>query len=120
VKFLVDENVPGRIVKIILQRYPGSISVAVDSRFRGCRDDALHGFLLGNPYSLLTFDADFANILRFPPGGTKGIVVVRPKGMTVDASKERVLPFLSAATDKSLTGSLTIITRKSIRTKYPK
>jgi hypothetical protein len=120
VKFLVDENVPGRIVNVILQRYPGSISVAMDTRFRGGPDDVLYGFLLGNPYSFLTFDADFANILRFPPAGTKGIVVVRPKGMTVDASKERVLPFLSAATGKSLADSLTIITKKSIRTKSPK
>jgi hypothetical protein len=120
VKFLVDENVPGRIVKVLLHRYPGSISVAVDSRFHGCPDDVLYGFLLVNPYSFFTFDADFANILRFPPGGTKGIVVVRPKGMTVDASKERVFFFFSAATDKLLPGSLTIITKKSIRTKFPK
>lgn len=119
-KFLVDENVPGRIVKILLHRYPGSISVAGDSRFSGSPDDAIYGFLLGNSYSFLTFDADFSNILRFPSGGTKGIVVVRPKGMTVDASKERILSFLSGATDKSLTDSLTIITKKGIRTKIPK
>lgn len=119
-KFLVDENVPGRIVKILLHLYPGSISAAGDSRFSGSADDVLYGFLLGNPYSFLTFDADFANILRFPPGETKGIVVVRPKGMTLDESKERVIPFLSAATDKSLAGSITIITKKRIRTKVLK
>lgn len=119
-RFLVDENIPGSIARTILGRYPGLISVAVNPRFQGLSDDELFGFLRRNPYSFLTFDADFSNILRFPPAKTKGIVVVRPKGMNIDASKERFLSFLSAVNDKSLSGSLVVITKKSIRTKRAK
>lgn len=119
-KFLVDENVPRRIVRAILDRYPGSISVAENPGFQGHSDDVLYGFLRGNPYSFLTFDADFTNILRFPPARTKGIVVVRPKGMNIDASEERLLSCLSAVSDKSLSGSLVVITKKTIRTRLAK
>ncbi len=119
-KFLIDENIPRRIARFLHEHYPGSISAAEDSRFQGRGDDVLYKYLRGRSFVLVSFDSDFSNILRFPPSGTNGIIVVRPKGMNVTATTEKLSAFLSSLTSGLPKGSLTIITKKTVRTKLLK
>ena len=119
-KFLIDENVPRRIARSLHEQYPGSIYAAEDSRFQGRGDDVLFKFLRGSSFVLVSFDSDFSNILRFPPSGTSGIIVVKPKGMNVTATIEKLSAFLSSLTSGLPKGSLTIITKKTVRTKLSK
>ena len=44
----------------------------------GSDDDAIYAACQTAGRTLITLDLDFANPLRFPPGDTEGIIVVRP------------------------------------------
>ena len=64
---------------------------------------------------LVTLDADFANVLRYPPAGTPGVVRLRLHPATeeaIDAMLRNAIPRLA---DVSLSGKLVVVGERKIR-----
>lgn len=64
---------------------------------------------------LVTLDGDFANLLRYPPAGTPGIVRLRihpPTEIAIDAALRFMISLLSQT---NLAGKLAVIDERRIR-----
>jgi hypothetical protein len=118
VRLFLDENIPPVVARRLLTLFPGSIHALSDDRFRGYKNGSIYKFLVAHPTHLMvTLDLHFANRLRYPPGPTGGIVVIRMKGMTVSTAYRRLLMILSSRT--TLKGRLSILSRRKVRTPEP-
>jgi predicted nuclease of predicted toxin-antitoxin system len=114
-KIFVDDNIPRRTALKILQRHPGSMYALEHPRFRTMADAEIFRFVVEKRYVLLTHDKDFSNILKFPPGGTPGIIVVREDGLKEATMRRRLFLFLESTNLRALQGMLTVFSARSIR-----
>ncbi len=114
-KFFVDVNIPRRTARKVLLRYPGSIFAMEHARFQTMDDAEIYRFVIANRYVLLTHDMDFSNILKYPPNGTLGIIVVREDGLKEATMRRRFFLYIESATSRTLQGVLTVFSAKSIR-----
>ena len=64
---------------------------------------------------LVTLDADFANILRFPPAGTPGVIRLKIHPPTEEAIRELLHKTLRALKDPPLAGCLAVSQGNIIR-----
>ena len=72
-KLLLDENLSPRHSALL--RGLGYDAIAVtEAGSSGEPDDKVRGFAIEHGRVLVTLDADFGNILRFPTAGTPGVI----------------------------------------------
>ena len=64
---------------------------------------------------LVTLDGDFANILRYPPGDTPGIVRLRLHPPTEEAIDAALQFTVSRLAQMSLDGKLVVVDERRIR-----
>jgi predicted nuclease of predicted toxin-antitoxin system len=64
---------------------------------------------------LLTLDADFANVLRYPPEATPGVVRLRLHPATEDAIDEMLKNAIPRLADASIRGKLVVVDERRIR-----
>ncbi len=76
IKVKLDENFPPSCVALFTAAGFDSSSV-FHQRMSGSDDDNLYRVCIKEERILITFDLDFANIIRYPSQNTKGIVVYR-------------------------------------------
>ncbi|MBI5486248.1 MAG: hypothetical protein HY905_02830 [Deltaproteobacteria bacterium] len=69
--------------------------------------------------TLVSLDLDFANPLRFPPGGTAGIVVVRVPRPLLSLIEETLRAALPRLRQETLAGRLWIVEPGRIRLYEP-
>lgn len=68
-KLLFDQNISFRIVRQIIEKFPGSNQVK-QLGLEGFSDKAIWQYARQNDFAIVTFDADFydlANLYGFPP-----------------------------------------------------
>src|SRR5262245_46914342 len=73
-------------------------------RLGGSADEVIYEACQADGRTLITLDLDFANPLRFPPGSTEGIVVVRPPRPLLPAIRATLLSALGELKSRPLTG----------------
>ena len=81
----------------------------------GASDTTVRLFAMSEGRVLITMDADFGNVLRYPAVGTPGVVWLRlhpPTEAGIVAAVDRVLERLGAA---SLAGKLVVVDEDKIR-----
>src|ERR1035438_5012356 len=72
-------------------RDQGHDAIAVtEADLSGEPDSKVRAFAIESGRVLLTLDADFANILRFPPAGTPGVIRLKIHPPTEEAIRERI------------------------------
>ena len=75
-KFKLDENL-GLVAAQILREPGHDVSIVIDQKLQGAVDQTVYDVCLREQRCLVTLDLDFANVLRFSPEPTAGIVVQR-------------------------------------------
>jgi predicted nuclease of predicted toxin-antitoxin system len=81
----------------------------------GATDNDVRQFSIENDRVLVTLDADFANVIRFPPESTPGVVRLRihpPSEAAIREALRRVLLLLS---NTDLRGRLAVVDQRKIR-----
>ena len=68
----------------------------------------LRAFAIESGRVLLTLDADFANILRFPPASTPGVIRLKIHPPTEEAIREQIHRTLEVLKDTPLVGCLAV------------
>lgn len=72
----LDENLDARLVQPLPQA-GHDVTTVPEQGLRGAADTALFDVCTSEGYVLVTLDLDFANVLRFPPERSPGLVVLR-------------------------------------------
>ena len=75
-KLKLDENIDARLARLL--RGAGHDAATVrEQDLHGTDDIDLYQICISENRALVTLDLDFSNILRYPPEGTLGLVVLR-------------------------------------------
>ena len=113
-KLLLDENLSPLHAQTLRELGHDAVSVT-ECGLSGADDSAVRTFAIENGRILVTLDADFANVLRYPPSGSLGVIRLRihpPTEAGVDALLRSAIPKLAQI---DLDGKLAIADNKRIR-----
>ncbi len=114
-KFKLDENFGSRTQELF-RAVGHSVDTVRDEALQGCSDRQLFESCRREARCLVTMDLDFADVVRFPPAESGGLVVVRPpRNLTLSTLEGLIQQFLSALTQISLEGQLWIVEPGRIR-----
>lgn len=113
-KLLLDENLSTAQAEILRARGLNAVGV-VEEGLGGRTDEEIRRHAIETGRILLTLDADFANILRFPPAGTPGVIRLKLHPPTETAITEALERGLSQLHSMELAGKLVVIDRNKIR-----
>lgn len=106
-KLFLDENLSPKHAIALREQGYDAISVT-EAGLSGEPDIKVRGFAIESGRVLITLDSDFADILRFPPVGTPGVIRLKIHPPAEDAIRERILRTLEVLKDTSLAGCLAV------------
>ena len=114
-KFKLDENFGARTTDIFVQAGHDVHTVRQEG-FEGATDEFIFKQCCNEERCLVTLDLDFANVLRFPPDRSSGIVVIRvPRNPSLPLLQELVRMFLRTLEQTSISKNLWIVETGRIR-----
>jgi predicted nuclease of predicted toxin-antitoxin system len=76
VKLLLDENLSPLHARTLRELGHDAVS-AVERGLSGADDSVVRAFASESSRILITLDADFANVLRYPPSSSPGVIRLR-------------------------------------------
>lgn len=76
-RFRLDKN-RGRRTQSLIRRAGHDVETVWQESLQRAPDQDLYDICRAERRCLVTLDLDFADVVRFPPDGTGGIVVIRP------------------------------------------
>lgn len=114
-RFKLDENL-GTQTQQLFRDAGHDVMTVWEESLRGSTDQTIHDVCCREHRCLITFDLDFANVMRFPPAQTAGIVVLRlPKNPNPALLAHLVRQFLQALKQESVSSQLWIVEMGRIR-----
>jgi len=118
-KIKLDENFPPGSVTIFKKAKIDAASV-LEQRLSSSPDDNLYKVCIREKRTMVTFDLDFANIIRFPSQNTPGIIVCRLRKKT-SLAEIKILcnTVVSLIASNDLEGKLFIVEHHRIRIRKP-
>lgn len=115
----LDENL-GRRGARLLEDAGFDMATVAGQGLCSTSDEALIEVCRVEGRTLISLDMDFANILRFPPARSAGVVVLRlPEPLTLAVIEDALERFAIAASGIDLSGKLWIIDARRIREYTP-
>ncbi|MDP2896414.1 MAG: DUF5615 family PIN-like protein [bacterium] len=113
--FKLDENLGARTQQLFLAA-GHEVQTVRDQGLGGCSDEHLYEVCRAEQRCLVTLDLDFADITRFPPTQSKGIVVIRvPRNPNFALLEQLVRQFLQAISQMSVEKKLWVVEAGRIR-----
>ena len=112
--FLLDENLSHRHA-VGLRANGHDAVAAVELSLGGAGDAAVRSAVVKSGRVLVTLDADFGNIVRYPSQGTPGVIWLRlhpPSETKIEQALDRCLTKLGK---EDLTGKLVVVDEDKIR-----
>jgi predicted nuclease of predicted toxin-antitoxin system len=119
VRLKLDENLDVRLAPLLAEA-GHDVDTARNEGLSGRPDDAIYQACLRSARALITLDLDFSNPLRFPPGETEGIVVLRPGRPILPSLRAVLLSVLPELHAGALRGLLWIVEPGRIRVHHPR
>jgi len=104
----LDENVDTRLATF-LKRAGHDTNTVQEQGLRGAEDEALYEVCKVEGRILVSLDLGFSNIIRFPPKGTPGFVVLRGPNQLFHTMRILVETLIDALTKESPAGRLWIV-----------
>jgi predicted nuclease of predicted toxin-antitoxin system len=114
VKFLLDENLSPLHAQTLRGLGHDAISVAALG-LSGADDPAVRAAAIEGGRILVTLDGDFANVLRYPPAGTPGVLRFRLHPATEEAIDAALRWAVTRLAETRLDGKLVVADDKRIR-----
>ncbi len=113
-RFLFDENLSLKVCAALRDKGFAVVGVA-ELGMAGAPDPVVWELAKREGRVLVTLDADFAHLLRFPPEGTPGIIRLRVHPAIDFLILEQLEASLPVLLDHSLAGCLAVVERGNIR-----
>ena len=113
-KFLSDENIKRRLVKLLIEA--GHSVKLVE---KGTKNSSLFILAKKEERILLTADTDFSNTALYPPKNSAGIIVLRIFPPTLENQRKSLFKLLSRVKEEEFSGKLIEVWKEGfkIRTK---
>jgi predicted nuclease of predicted toxin-antitoxin system len=114
VKLLLDENLsPQHACEL---RTEGHDAVAVvEVGLSGATDEQVLRFAVEDGRAIVTLDADFANVVRFPPAQTLGVVRLKVHPATEERIRQAIRRALLFLQNIDITRRLAVVEEDKIR-----
>ena len=113
-KLLLDENLSQQ--HALELKMEGHDAVAVrEVGLSGASDGEVLRFAVENGRVLVTLDADFANVMRFPPERTLGVIRLKVHPATEERIRQAVRRALLFHRNIDMTGRLAVVDDDKIR-----
>jgi predicted nuclease of predicted toxin-antitoxin system len=103
VKLLLDENL-SQLDSVHLRQQGYDAVAVIEAGLSGASDDRVRAYAIESGSVLVTLDADFGNILRFPPAATPGVIRLKIHPPTEEVIREQIQKVLRVLKDTSLEG----------------
>ena len=116
-KLKLDENLDERLM-IVIAAAGHDVSSVRAQNLRGEADERLFDICKKELRAMVTLDLDFSNVLRFPPKGGPGIIVLRGKNHLLTTMRVLVDSLIIALESHSPEGRLWIIEPGRLRIHY--
>jgi predicted nuclease of predicted toxin-antitoxin system len=114
VKLFLDENIsPKHATELRAEGH--DVLAVLDVSLSGATDERIRQFSIETGRILVTLDADFANVIRFPPRKTPGVVRLRIQTPTETAIREALQRVLLLLQNTDLSGRLAVVDPQKIR-----
>jgi predicted nuclease of predicted toxin-antitoxin system len=114
-KFKLDENF-GTRTQHVFRDAGHNVQTVREESLEGATDQRLYQVCCEEQRCLITLDLDFADVIRFPPQETGGIVVIRvPRNPTLALLERLVRQFLESLNRMSVEKKLWIVEVGRIR-----
>jgi len=117
-RFKLDENLSTHLVTLLAEGGSDVETVAGEG-LSGQPDHDIFEVCCSEGRTLVTLDLDFSNPIRFPPGETEGIVVLRPPRPVLSLIRITLESALPVLRSKPLRGKLWIVEPGRIRVYDP-
>lgn len=118
-KIKLDENFPPDFVSLFQTNLIDASSVH-HQNISGSQDNYVFKICKEESRVLVTFDLDFANILRYPADDTAGIIVCRlRKKINLDYIRELSIMLVKVISEHELSGKLFIVEDNKVRIRNP-
>ena len=118
-KLKLDENFPPTCVTVFRQNNIDASSV-FEQNMCGSADENVFDVCIEEERAIVTFDLDFANIIRYPSNKAHGIIIVRSKKkMSLDEINNICIRLVNLILYNDLTGKLFILEDTKIRVRNP-
>jgi predicted nuclease of predicted toxin-antitoxin system len=110
----IDENLPDVVSKLL--QYAGhDAATAREEGLAGAPDDTLLATAKSEGRVLVTLDHDFANVRRYDPAGTAGIIVLRLRDQTLPMIRRAVVRLADLLAREATAGRLWILDESRLR-----
>jgi predicted nuclease of predicted toxin-antitoxin system len=116
--FKLDENLPESLVAD-LKAAGHDATTAFQEHLGGTEDPTLAGHAAQEGRVLASFDLDFADIRRYPPGTHPGIVVFRLRSQDIASCHAAFARLLANVAEADFAGNLIIVEDRRIRIRRP-
>jgi predicted nuclease of predicted toxin-antitoxin system len=114
-KFKLDENFGVRTQRLFRESNH-DVETVRDENLQSAPDERLYSTCCLEQRCLVTLDLDFADVTRFPPKATGGIVVIRvPRNPSLTLLEDLIRQLLRFAIDRSVVGQLWIVEPGRVR-----
>ena len=114
-KFKLDENF-GTRTQELFRSLGHDVETVRSQKLQGCSDQNLYEVCCTENRCLVTLDLDFADVVRFPPSQSSGIVVIRvPHNPSLALLEQMARQFLRTAAQFKLESRLLIVEVGRIR-----
>jgi predicted nuclease of predicted toxin-antitoxin system len=114
VRFLLDENLSPLHVETVRELGHDAVSV-VELGLSGADDLDVRTAAMEQQRILLTLDADFANVVRYPPSATPGIVRLRLDPAVEEEIDRMLRDAIPRLAEVDLGGKLAVVDQRRIR-----
>lgn len=110
----LDENMPDSAIEI-LRSSGHDVELARDEDLAGADDQALLAAASSEGRVLITLDTDFADVVRHPPAGTAGVVVLRPHDQSIGLVTQIISLLGHFLKEEIVAGKLWVIDESRLR-----
>jgi len=113
-RFKLDENVPRRVAELLRGKGFDADTV-LDEGLRSSPDEDVLAAACNDRRTLLTLDLDFADLRKYSPAATCGIVVLRPAASELATVLDLVTELLGQLPGRDPRGKLWIVESGRLR-----
>lgn len=113
-KYLLDENLSPLHARTLRSLGRDAVSV-VEIGLAGSDDSVVRDAAIKSGRILVTLDGDFANVLRYPPAETPGVLRFRLHPPTEEAIDVAIRWATARLSETDVTGKLVVVDEKKIR-----
>lgn len=118
-KIKLDENFPPTFLTLFQNDLIDASSVYLQN-LSGSDDNLIYNVCREEERTLITFDVDFANIIRYPAEETSGIIVCRiRKKIDLAYIRELCVILVKIISENDLNGKLFIVEENRVRIRKP-